>query len=83
VSGQESDFTGSGAAAGATISGNQLGWVPTVVGSVVGGAALGPTVAPAAPGLGSTAAVLASATPGNGYGTNIVSARLTLAITFA
>src|SRR5215472_3378282 len=36
VSGQVSDFTGSGTAAGSTISGNQLGWAPS--GAVTGGA---------------------------------------------
>jgi hypothetical protein len=80
VSGQESDFTGSGTAAGATISGNQLGWAPTSVGALQGGAILGGTVAPAAPGLGSTAAVLAQAHAGNGLGVNTLSANLTLAI---
>ena len=80
VSGQESDFTGSGTAAGHSISGNQLGWVPTSVGPLVGGAILGGTVAPAAPGLGTTAAVLAQAHSGSGFGTNVLSANLTLAI---
>lgn len=81
VTGQTSDFTGSGTAAGATISGNQLGWVPT--GTVATGATLGPTVAPAAPGLGTTAGVLAqahAATPGSGFGTSTLAANLTLAI---
>jgi hypothetical protein len=79
VSGQESDFTGSGSAAGATISGDQLGWVPT--GTLAYGATLGPTVAPGtSPGLGDTPQVLASATPGNGMGTSTLAANLTLDI---
>ena len=80
VSGQESDFTGSGTAAGRSISGNQLGWTPTVVGSLQDGAILGGTVAPAAPGLGGAAATLASAGAGCGHGTNILSANLVLHI---
>jgi hypothetical protein len=78
VSGQASDFFGSGGAAGGTISGNQLGWMP--IGSVTTGATLGSTVTPAAPGLGSTAAVLASAAPGGGVGTSSLGANLTLDI---
>jgi hypothetical protein len=81
VSGEDSSWTGTGSAAGGTISGNQLGWTPTdtALGSAV---TLGPTVAPASPGLGSAAAVLASATAGlgNGYGTSTLGANLTLAI---
>jgi hypothetical protein len=80
VSGQESDFTGSGASAGRPISGNQLGWTPTVVGSLQDGAILGGTVAPATPGLGYAAATLASAAAGCGHGTNILSANLVLQI---
>jgi Bacterial Ig-like domain (group 3) len=80
VSGQESVFTGSGSAAGATMSGDQLGWVPTVVGSLQGGAVLGPTVAPAAPGIGTTAGLLAKAAAGQGVGTNVLSANLNLLI---
>ena len=79
VSGQARDFSGSGAAAGATISGNQLGWAPTGT-SLATGAALGPTVAPGRPGLGDTAAVLASAAAGGGAGTSLLGADLTLAI---
>jgi hypothetical protein len=79
VSGQTSDFTGSGSAAGGTISGNQLGWVPTDT-SLGTGAVLGGTVAPASPGLGSTAAVLASALAGGGNGTSGLGANLTLDI---
>ena len=78
VSGQESNFTGSGTAAGGTISGDQLGWTPT--GTPAGSATLGTAVAPASPGLGTTAGVLASATPGNGFGTSNLSANLLLDI---
>jgi hypothetical protein len=87
VSGQESTFTGSGTAAGSTISGNALGWTPTQVGAVQGNAVLGSAVAPVGgnagstgPGLGSTAAVLAQAHAGNGFGTNVYSANLLLDI---
>jgi hypothetical protein len=59
VSGQTSSFDGSGTAAGSTFSGNQLGWVPTAVGSLEDGASLGGTAAPVSPGLGTTAATLA------------------------
>ena len=79
VSGQESDFTGSASAAGSTISGNQLGWVPTDT-SLGTGVTLGGTVAPAAPGLGTTAAVLALAHAPNGSGTSVLGANLTLDI---
>jgi len=78
VSGQESDFAGSGTAAGHTISGNQLGWTPT--GTPAGGATPGPVVAPASPGLGTTAGILAQAHAGNGFGTSTLSANLLLAI---
>ena len=87
VSGQESNFTGSGTAATSTISGNALGWTPTAVGSLAGNAVLGATVAPSGantgstgPGLGTTAAVLAQAHAGNGFGTNVLSANLLLDI---
>jgi hypothetical protein len=88
VSGQESDFTGSGAAAGATISGNQLGWTPYLVPgplrgglSVFGrGATPGPPVAPADPGLGTTAAILAFANEGLGFGAYVLSALVVLDI---
>jgi hypothetical protein len=79
VSGQAADFTGSGTAAGSTVSGNQLGWMPTDV-SLATGVTLRGTVTPAAPGLGSTAAVLASAPSGSGFGVSIVRATLTFAI---
>jgi hypothetical protein len=80
VSGQTSSFAGSGTAAGSTISGNQLGWVPAAVGSLVDGATLGGTVAPVSPGLGTTTATLASAAANCGFGTNVMSASLTLDI---
>jgi len=87
VVGQDSNFTGSGSAAGKVISGDALGWTPTVDGSLADHATLGGTVPPAGgnagstgPGLGSTAATLASATPGNGFGTTVLSANLLLDI---
>ncbi len=80
VSGQDSALTGAGTAAGSTISGNQLGWTPIVIGSLAGGATLGGAVAPVSPGLGTTAATLALAPPGCGFGTNVLSADVTLAI---
>ena len=82
VHGQATDWTGSGAAAGATISGNQLGWMPTSTGTLPQGVILGSPVTPASPGLGSTPAELASAPPGagNGYGTSEFGADLTLVI---
>jgi hypothetical protein len=79
VTGEAVDFTGSGTAAGATISGNQLGWAPTAA-SLAPGAVLGGIITPAAPGLGATAATLASASAGGGVGTSTLSADLTLAI---
>jgi hypothetical protein len=75
VSGQESAFlTGSGSGV-QLLQGSKLGWTPT--GTVTGGARLGPTVAPADPGLGS-GADLASAPVGSGYGTDTLSANLVL-----
>ena len=79
VSGQVADFAGSGTAAGSTIPGNQLGWQPTDT-ALAPGATLGGTVAPASPGIGTTAAVLAQAHAGNGFGTSTLGANLTLAI---
>ena len=67
--------------AGATISGNQLGWTPTSSTSpLTQGVTLGGAVAPASPGLGTTPAVLASVTAGlgNGYGTTTLGANLDL-----
>jgi hypothetical protein len=81
VSGQANEFVGSGTAAGATISGNQLGWTPTSSTSpLTQGVTLGGVVAPAGPGLGTTPAVLASVTAGlgNGYGTTTLGANLDL-----
>lgn len=80
VSGQESGFTGAGTAAGSVIPGDRLGWTPTAVGALHGGATLGGTVTPVSPGLGTTAATLASAAAGCGFGTNVLSASVTLAI---
>jgi phosphate ABC transporter phosphate-binding protein len=80
VSGQAAGFAGSGTAAGASISGNQLGWTPTTVGPLPQGVTLGGPVAPAAPGLGATPALLAAAPAGGGYGTSTLGANLTLAI---
>jgi hypothetical protein len=77
VSGQASNFTGSGTAAGQTISGNQLGWMPTDT-SLGTGVTLGVSVTPGSPGLGTTAAVLASATPGHGFGTSALGANMTM-----
>jgi hypothetical protein len=76
LSGQASRFTYS--RTGKSVSGNQLGWVPTVVGSLHDGAQLGRPVAPGRPGLGSAPGTLAYASAGCGSGTNILSARLTL-----
>jgi len=83
VTGQDSNWTGSGTAAGATISGNALGWQPTTSTSpLTQGVTLGPTVPPNGPGLGTTPAVLAAvhAGIGNGVGTTTLGANLTLAI---
>jgi len=79
VTGQEGTFTGSGTAAAGTISGNQLGWTPNDT-SLGTGVTLGPTVAPASPGLGTTAGVLAQAHAPNGTGTSVLGAALLLAI---
>lgn len=82
VTGQDaSGFTGSGSAAGATMSGNQLGWTPTSSTSpLTQGVTLGSAVTPASPGLGSTPATLASAIAGlgNGFGTTTLGANLDL-----
>jgi hypothetical protein len=82
VSGQEANFAGSGTAAGFSITGDQLGWVPGAVGTEGTGVTLGPTVAPGTSpgGLGDTGGVLISATPGNGFGTSVANAALTLNI---
>jgi hypothetical protein len=79
VSGQDSSWTGSG-----TFSGDQLGWTPTLGTTVAAGVTKGATVAPltTGPGLGTTAAVLASAPHGlpNGFGESDLGATLNLAI---
>jgi hypothetical protein len=83
VTGQDSDWTGTGTAAGASITGNALGWQPgTSTSPLTQGVALGPPVPPNGPGLGSAPAVLASARAGqgNGVGTTTLVADLTLAI---
>jgi phosphate ABC transporter phosphate-binding protein len=79
VSGQAADFTGSGTAAGSSISGNQLGWTPTGS-SLAPGVMLGGTITPAGPGLGTLPRFLAFAHAGSGYGTSTLGANLTLAI---
>jgi hypothetical protein len=79
VSGQSTDFTESVTNPHGDISGNQLGWVPTDT-ALAPGVILGPTVTPGAPGLGSTAAILAQAHAGNGFGTSTLGANLTLLI---
>lgn len=78
LSGQASRFTYS--RTGKSVPGNELGWVPTVVGSLHDGAKLGHRVAPRRPGLGSAPATLAYAPAGCGSGTNIFSANLALDI---
>lgn len=78
LSGQASRFTYS--RTGKFVSGNELGWVPTVVESLHDGARLGRSVAPHRPGLGAVPATLAYAPAGCGVGTNILSAKLTLDI---
>ncbi|HEY7324373.1 MAG TPA: substrate-binding domain-containing protein [Streptosporangiaceae bacterium] len=85
VDGQMSGFTGGSGGSAATISGDQLGWSPTAVSPLVGGATLGPVVTPGTNpnGLGDTAQVLAAAPGGQGVGTNTLSANLTLSIPVA
>jgi hypothetical protein len=82
VSGKANQFVGSGTAAGAFMSGDQLGWMPTSTGTLPQGVTLGGAVTPASPGLGTTPAVLASVHAGlnNGVGTTTLGADLTLAI---
>jgi hypothetical protein len=79
VSGQASDFTETATTPAGDISGNQLGWVPTDT-ALPNGGVLGPTVTPGSPGLGTTAAVWASAAAGKGSGTSTLGANLTLNI---
>jgi hypothetical protein len=74
VSGQATTFAGT--AAGSSISGDQLGWAPTGT-SLPTVVTLGGAVAPGSPGLGTTAAVLASATAAS---TCTLGANLTLDI---
>jgi hypothetical protein len=59
--------------------GEDVRWTPIAL-SVDDGVTLGTTVAPAGPGLGTTAANLASAPAGGGFGTSTLSANLPLAI---
>jgi len=80
VTGQVTDFTNPTSQPAGTISGNELGWTPTVSSLVNSGVVAGGTVAPAAPGLGTTGAILASANAGGGFGTSTLGASLTLAI---
>jgi hypothetical protein len=79
VSGQDSVFTGSGIAAGATIPADQLGWAPSVM-PAGRGVSPGPAVPPAGPGLGTTAAILGFAEEGRGFGTYVLTALLSLVI---
>jgi hypothetical protein len=81
VSGQDGAWTGTGTAAGGTFSGDQLGWTPTDT-ALAPGVTLGSPVTAANPGLGTTAATLASvhAGLGNGFGTSTLGANLSLAI---
>jgi hypothetical protein len=81
VSGQDSAWTGTGTAAGGTFSGDQLGWTPTDT-KLATGVTVGSAVTPAAPGLGTTAATLASvhAGNGNGFGETDLGANLALVI---
>lgn len=79
VSGQAGDFAGSGSAAGGSVAGAELGWVPDGA-PLAGGVILGAAVLPAGPGLGTTAAVLALAHAGSGFGTSILGANLQLDI---
>jgi hypothetical protein len=74
VTGQAGDFAGT--AAGSTISGNQLGWAPTGT-SLPSVVTLGGPVTPGSPGLGTTAALLASASAAS---TCTLGANLTLDI---
>jgi ABC-type phosphate transport system substrate-binding protein len=78
VSGQASDFTNPTSHPAGIISGDRLGWEPE--GLLVNGVVFGGAVSPGAPGLGTIAAVLASANAGAGFGTTTVGAGLTLAI---
>jgi len=77
VSGTQSTFQGPGTN---TISASALGWAPAPVGALTGGASAGPSVSPGTtPGL-AAASVLGSAPAGQGNGTNVFTAALTLDI---
>jgi ABC-type phosphate transport system substrate-binding protein len=83
VSGQDGTWIGAGAAAGAAISGDQLGWTPTSsTAPLPPGVTLGSAVAPASPGLGTNPALLAFAVAGvgNGFGVTTLGADLDLLI---
>jgi hypothetical protein len=77
--GQVTDFTNVASIPAGDIPASQLGWTPTST-SLASGATLGGAVTPAAPGLGTTPAVLASAPSGAGFGISTLGANLTLAI---
>jgi hypothetical protein len=81
VSGQDGAWTGTGTAAGGTFTGDQLGWTPTDT-ALAPAVTLGSAVTPVSPGLGTTAATLASvhAGLGNGFGTSTLGADLSLVI---
>jgi hypothetical protein len=79
VVGQATDFTNPTSHPAGDFSANFLGWAPNDMG-LASGAMLGPVVTPLTPGLGTTAAVLASAATGTGFGTSTLGANLTLAI---
>jgi hypothetical protein len=78
VTGQVTDFTAPASTPAGHIPGDMLGWFPS--GTVQGGAALGPSVAPDGPGLGTTPGLLASAVAGSGPGTSTLGADLDLLI---
>ena len=83
VWGQAMDFAGSGTAAGATMSGSQLGWTPdSVTSPLANGVIVGSPVSPVSPGLGATPEPLAwaPAGAGDGFGTTVLSAGLDLKI---
>jgi phosphate ABC transporter phosphate-binding protein len=84
VSGQESDFAGTGLVAPYAIPADNLGWLPAAVDPLTlpAGVSTGPQIAPETSpgGLGDTGGVLADATQGAGYGTYNFGATLTLDI---
>ena len=79
VSGQAANFTGSGSAAGGTISPTQLGWYPSGS-SLADGVTLGLGTLPANPGMGTTPQLLAQAPAGYGFGTSVLGAELQLEV---